>query len=115
MKSQNDMVDKYGWTSTEACCSSNYIPPAVLKLFRKYAPEKILDLGAGNGDLCNSIYKAGFNVVGIEPDEQGHIKFWSFKTISKLLEDNGFKVIYKWGCGRVPYIWKSMIVVAEKR
>jgi len=208
MKNQNDMVDEYGWTNDEACCSSKYITPAVLKLFGKYHPQKILDLGAGNGDLCNSIHKAGFNVVGIEPDEQGywiskehykdinfynlscydspsklpesdfdfivsteviehlyspkklikfahqvlpqggkilltapfhgylknliisllngwdiqhtslwdgkHIKFWSFKTMTKLLDENGFKVIYKWGCGRVPYIWKSMIVIAEK-
>ncbi|MDD5599522.1 MAG: hypothetical protein PHV82_16365, partial [Victivallaceae bacterium] len=46
--------------------------------------------------------------------EGGHIKFWSFNTIGRLLDNNGFEVIYKWGCGRVPYIWKSMIVVAEK-
>lgn len=209
MNIRNNMVDKYGWKNDKPCCSSCYITPAVLKIIRRYDPGKILDLGAGNGDLCNSIHNAGFNVVGIEPDEEGyllakenykdirfynlscydspvklpessfdfivsteviehlyspaellrfareilsekgrilltapfhgylknliislvngwdmqhtslwkggHVKFWSFKTISKLLEDNGFRVIYKWGCGRLPYIWKSMLVVAEKK
>ena len=202
------MTDEFGWTHIDEVRSCEYITPAVLKILGKYRPRKILDIGAGNGDLCNSIYNAGFNVVGMEPDnngyliakdnykkinfynfgcyepssklpesefdfivstevvehlyspkklmefayevlpiggkilltapfhgylknliisllngwdtqhtslwEGGHIKFWSFKTISKLLQDNGFKVVYKWGCGRVPYIWKSMVVVAEK-
>lgn len=43
----------------------------------------------------------------------GHIKFWSKKTLTKLLEDNEFKVIRFEGCGRLPYLWKSMILVAE--
>ncbi len=46
--------------------------------------------------------------------EGGHIKFWSFKTLSKLLEENHFKVIQHKGAGRVPYLWKSMILVATK-
>lgn len=44
----------------------------------------------------------------------GHIKFFSLKTIAQLLENNGFKVIKKTGVGRVPYLWKSMVIVAEK-
>lgn len=46
--------------------------------------------------------------------EGGHIKFWSIKTLSTLLEANGFKVIKATGVGRIPYLWKSMVVVAEK-
>ncbi|TSD65859.1 class I SAM-dependent methyltransferase [Inquilinus sp. KBS0705] len=42
----------------------------------------------------------------------GHIKLWSFKTLSKLLTDNGFKVTDFTGCGRIPYLWKSMIIKA---
>ena len=42
----------------------------------------------------------------------GHIKFWSFKTLSKLLEDNSFKVTAFKGCGRFPFVWKSMIIEA---
>lgn len=43
----------------------------------------------------------------------GHIKFWSRKTLTQLLEQNGFKVIAFHGAGRSPYLWKSMILVAK--
>lgn len=43
----------------------------------------------------------------------GHIKFWSKKTLTLLLEEQGFKVIDFIGVGRFPYLWKSMIIVAE--
>jgi len=43
----------------------------------------------------------------------GHIKFWSRKTLTQLLEDNGFKVIGFSGVGRIPYLWKSMILIAK--
>ena len=46
--------------------------------------------------------------------EGGHIKFWSRKTLTKLLRNNGFCVMEFHGCGRVPYLWKSMILVAQK-
>lgn len=45
--------------------------------------------------------------------EGGHIKFWSKKTITKLLTDNNFTVINFRGVGRLPYLWKSMVIVAE--
>ncbi|MDH5325942.1 MAG: class I SAM-dependent methyltransferase [Gammaproteobacteria bacterium] len=44
----------------------------------------------------------------------GHIKFWSKKTLSQLLEENGFKVVAFSGVGRLPYLWKSMVLVAQK-
>lgn len=44
----------------------------------------------------------------------GHIKFFSKKTLAKLLSDNGFSVIDFAGVGRFPYLWKSMIMVARK-
>jgi len=44
----------------------------------------------------------------------GHIKFWSYKTLSKLLNEAEFKVIKFYGSGRLPYLWKSMVLVAIK-
>jgi 2-polyprenyl-3-methyl-5-hydroxy-6-metoxy-1,4-benzoquinol methylase len=44
----------------------------------------------------------------------GHIKFWSRATLTQLLSENGFKVIGFSGVGRVPYLWKSMVIVAQK-
>ena len=43
----------------------------------------------------------------------GHIKFWSRKTLTQLLEQNGFKAVGFYGTGRLPWIWKSMIIVAK--
>jgi 2-polyprenyl-3-methyl-5-hydroxy-6-metoxy-1,4-benzoquinol methylase len=43
----------------------------------------------------------------------GHIKFFSRETLTKLLEDNGFRVLSFHGVGRAPLLWKSMILVAE--
>lgn len=43
----------------------------------------------------------------------GHIKFWSRKTLSKLLEEEGFIVTDFVGCGRFPLLWKSMIIKAK--
>lgn len=43
----------------------------------------------------------------------GHIKFWSKKTLTKLLADKGFTVTEFKGCGRAPYFWKSMIIKAR--
>jgi len=43
----------------------------------------------------------------------GHIKFWSKKTLSKLLADKGFEVVTFKGCGRMPYFWKSMLIKAK--
>jgi 2-polyprenyl-3-methyl-5-hydroxy-6-metoxy-1,4-benzoquinol methylase len=44
----------------------------------------------------------------------GHIKFWSRKTLTQMLEGEGFRVERFIGCGRVPYLWKSMVIVARK-
>ncbi len=43
----------------------------------------------------------------------GHIKFWSRKTLSKLLIDKGFSIVDFKGCGRMPYFWKSMVIKAK--
>ena len=45
----------------------------------------------------------------------GHIKFWSRKTLTQLLKNNGFEVQAFSGVGRFPYLWKSMILVAKKK
>jgi 2-polyprenyl-3-methyl-5-hydroxy-6-metoxy-1,4-benzoquinol methylase len=44
----------------------------------------------------------------------GHIKFWSRRTLSHLLVKNGFEVQGFYGVGRLPFLWKSMILVAQK-
>ena len=44
----------------------------------------------------------------------GHIKFFSRQTLTRLLEANRFRVVGFSGVGRLPYLWKSMVLIARK-
>lgn len=44
----------------------------------------------------------------------GHIKFWSYDTLRHLLAEAGFQRFAFYGAGRLPLLWKSMVVVAHK-
>jgi 2-polyprenyl-3-methyl-5-hydroxy-6-metoxy-1,4-benzoquinol methylase len=45
----------------------------------------------------------------------GHIKFFSRGSLETLLVENGFEVTGFIGVGRLPWLWKSMLLVARKR
>jgi 2-polyprenyl-3-methyl-5-hydroxy-6-metoxy-1,4-benzoquinol methylase len=45
----------------------------------------------------------------------GHIKFWSRATLTTLLCEEGFAVREFVGAGRLPWLWKSMILVAQRQ
>ncbi|MBX9793586.1 MAG: hypothetical protein K2Y02_04730 [Burkholderiaceae bacterium] len=47
--------------------------------------------------------------------ERGHIKFFSRETPAQLLHESGFDIDDFSGVGRVPRLWKSMIVTTRKR
>ncbi len=47
--------------------------------------------------------------------EGGHIKFFSQKTISSMLEESGFGDISFNNAGRVRWLWKSMVCRAQKK
>lgn len=40
----------------------------------------------------------------------GHIKLWSVRTLTRLLDTSGFERIGWEGVGRVPYLWRSMLM-----
>jgi 2-polyprenyl-6-hydroxyphenyl methylase/3-demethylubiquinone-9 3-methyltransferase len=44
----------------------------------------------------------------------GHIKFWSKRTLGQLLRESGFVKVQFHGAGRAPFLWKSLIAVAER-
>ena len=44
----------------------------------------------------------------------GHIKFWSRKTLSRLLTEAGFVNLQFRGAGRVPYLWMTMLMAADR-
>lgn len=47
--------------------------------------------------------------------DHGHIKFWSVRTFTTLLEEAGFRDLSFRMVGRVPALAKSMVVTARKR
>ncbi len=204
-------VETYGWNSDRGPHSCDYLAPAVLAWLRELQPQKVIDLGAGNGALCRTMTEAGHTVAGIEPDttgvgiarrqcpqaqiyqlavddapdavlrdhpdgfdiavsteviehlyaprrlaafahavlrrgghlllttpyhgylknlaisvvggwdrhadplwDGGHIKLFSRRTITRLLNEAGFRLVSFGGVGRMPYLWKSMVVMAVK-
>jgi 2-polyprenyl-3-methyl-5-hydroxy-6-metoxy-1,4-benzoquinol methylase len=46
--------------------------------------------------------------------DHGHIKFWSRHTLTAALAEAGFTDIRFVGSGRVPYLWKSMVLRAVR-
>lgn len=46
--------------------------------------------------------------------DYGHIKFWSRRTLTNLLAEAGLVVAHFRGVGRLPFLWKTMILVARK-
>ena len=203
-------VDDYGWQSDEAPHSCNYITPEILTIISRLGAHRILDLGSGNGALCNQLKILGYDITGVEPDQKGfkiarkaypeiqfynfgvgddpglllseeqpfevvisteviehlfaphqlikyvgtvvqengylilstpyhgyiknlaisilnkwdfhftalryggHVKFFSRSTLTQLLNQNGFDVVGFSGVGRIPYLWKSMILTTRK-
>ena len=43
-----------------------------------------------------------------------HIKFFSKKTFKQMVSQVGFRNIKVKGVGRLPWLWKSMVMIAEK-
>ena len=46
--------------------------------------------------------------------DYGFVKFWSRATLTRLLTEEGFVVTRFSGAGRLPYLWKSMILVGRR-
>lgn len=61
----------YGWESPLPPGSCNYIAPAIFKILDRESQFRILELGCGNGALCEELYRRGFSVVGVEPSIDG--------------------------------------------
>jgi 2-polyprenyl-3-methyl-5-hydroxy-6-metoxy-1,4-benzoquinol methylase len=44
----------------------------------------------------------------------GHIKFWSYRTLTTLLKEAQFEDFRFSGAGRLPWLWKSMVVSCRR-
>lgn len=64
-------VEVYGWKTSSAPPSCEYVAPQIIRLIRKLKLKRVVDLGAGNGALCSMIKATGCEVVGVEFDSKG--------------------------------------------
>jgi len=95
-----------------------YSPETYLKnIYYWLKPSKYLVLSTPyHGYLKNLLicifnkFDSHFNPI----EEGGHIKFFTFKNLNLLLKENGFQVIKFYGSGRIPLVWKSMVLLAKK-
>lgn len=121
--------------------SSDYLPDAIKEIpfdtiisteviEHLYSPRQYLDfcyrvLEPQGGELILSTPYHGYlknlvlAVTGKMDDhftalwEGGDIKFWSKKTLEEGLRKSAFDPVDFVGCGRLPYLWKSMVVKAQ--
>lgn len=65
----------YHWEDAEHNHSHNYLLPAVNRILERLQGPKgrprILDLGCGNGSVAAYLTAQGYDVVGIDPSEEG--------------------------------------------
>lgn len=65
----------FGWSHADLNGSHSYLVAPLLDIVKKDRPTaggpKIIDIGCGNGAVTNLIHTQGFDIVGIEPSDDG--------------------------------------------
>ncbi len=69
-----------------------------------------------HGRLKNTLIAATdkFDAHVVPLRNGGHIKFFSRATLSSLLTSHGFEDVRFYGAGRLPWLWKSMLLTARR-
>jgi 2-polyprenyl-3-methyl-5-hydroxy-6-metoxy-1,4-benzoquinol methylase len=65
------MNSEYSYSGEQISPGHAWIDPVMLKVVRRLAPARVLDLGCGNGVLAAKLAKFGYEVVGIDPSHSG--------------------------------------------
>lgn len=60
----------YGWSSTAATCAHAYLLPALLRALPP-APQRVVDIGCGNGYLAGVLAARGYRVAGSDWSADG--------------------------------------------
>jgi len=67
---------KYHYSNSHQTYAHQYLRPTLVKLIKESlrsqsAKVRILELGCGNGNFCGVLSEYGYDVVGVEPSEEG--------------------------------------------
>ncbi|MEM8493781.1 MAG: class I SAM-dependent methyltransferase [Planctomycetota bacterium] len=65
-------TQSYCWGDKRDSHSTRYLWPEVEQLLRSGEDiSRVLDLGCGNGNMTRRVKEAGFDTIGLEPDDDG--------------------------------------------
>ena len=92
---------------------------------RDWAASAYKVLKPGGIFICSTPYHGYFKNLALALSGQldahftalwdgGHIKFWSRATLTQLLQEAGFVQPQFAGAGRLPWLWKSMLLSVHK-
>lgn len=92
---------------------------------RRWAAAAFFALKPGSLLICSTLYQGYLKNLALAASgkldahftalwDGGHIKFWSRRTLTALLQVAGFQVVTFRGAGRWPWLWKSMLLAAHK-
>ncbi len=93
-----------------------YAPRSYMKLIKNILPRGVVIISTPYHGYLKNLAMALTNKLDDHFTvlwDGGHIKFWSRRTLTLLLNEFDFKVLEFRGCGRVPFLWKSMFVSAK--
>jgi len=106
-------VGEFSYGNAQLCCGSEYIMPADLSAHPLVGRCDVVL----STEVVEHIYPPRIYARNCYTAlrDYGKIKFWSRRTLSLLLEEAGFEMTGFHGVGRMPFLWKSMIVTTKKR
>jgi len=131
IKDRFEIHDAYQQRLPESFPDGNYdLVVSVEVIEHLYSPKKYLEninrwLKPGGYLLITTPYRGylknlaialinGFDFHFNPLFEGGHVKFFSKNTICKIFGDTNFEPVDFTGSGRLPYLWKSMVIVAKR-
>lgn len=120
----NDPREEFPWKDFHAVISSEviehlYLPRNLFRLARQtLAPAGFLILTTPYHGFFKNLVLSLMGKWDRHHDvthDGGHIKFFSPETLGAMMQAEGFKKEGWQGCGRFPWLWKSMVMWGKKK
>jgi 2-polyprenyl-6-hydroxyphenyl methylase/3-demethylubiquinone-9 3-methyltransferase len=70
-KSQGQHASDYGYSNSECSHAHSYLLHEVKDILEEVRAENVFDLGCGNGSVAAHLEEEGYDVVGVDPSEDG--------------------------------------------